>query len=120
MTQYEKILLLENEYVNKNGTFNSEILNNNKVLLYIQSLTCGYCKKVHKDVEELANKYYKNGLIVITLIVGSNDYNTIISKLENKIQKFNGVPTYILFNNGKLIKQHSGAMQFNTLENFIN
>jgi thioredoxin 1 len=94
------------------GTFDADVLGNSKaVLLDFWAEWCGPCKMIAPLLEEVADKY-DDKLAVVKLNVDEN---------PNVAQKFGirSIPTLILFKDGAVQAQKTGAMPKSQLEEFL-
>lgn len=94
------------------GTFDADVLSNSKaVLLDFWAEWCGPCKMIAPLLEEVADKYDEK-LAVVKLNVDEN---------PNVAQKFGirSIPTLILFKDGAVQAQKTGAMPKSQLEEFL-
>ena len=95
-----------------NANFEQEVLKADKpVLLKFWAPWCGPCKAIAPVLEEVAREY--NGKLRIAKV--DVDSNTEVPK------KFNirGIPTLILFKNGKVEAQKVGALSKSQLATFL-
>jgi len=80
-----------------------------KTVFYFTAGWCGPCKKVRPVVEDMIREGYYIQIIDVD-----------IEKELVKNFEITSVPTFILFENEKLINRISGAQTRNQLESFIN
>lgn len=91
----------------------SEIINGETpVLVDFFAEWCGPCKMMTPVLEELKNDL-KEDIIILKVNVDKN--TAISSKFQIK-----GVPTFILFKQGKMLWRQSGMLQKQDLVNLIN
>ena len=81
--------------------FESEVLNNKKVLADFNADWCGPCQMLRPVVEEVANE--NDNVKIVSINVDNND---VLS------EKFNvsSIPCLVLFENGKEVKRNIGVM----------
>jgi thioredoxin 1 len=94
------------------ATFNEIIKGNTPVLVDFYAEWCGPCKTMSPILKEVA-KQVKGKAKIIKIDVDKNQQAASIYKVR-------GVPTFILFKNGKQIWRQSGVIQTNELVNLIN
>ena len=94
------------------GSFDADVLQNDRaVLLDFWAEWCGPCKMIAPLLDEVADKY-ADKLQVVKLNVDEN---------PNTAQKFGirSIPTLILFKDGAVQAQKTGAMPRSQLEEFL-
>ena len=95
-----------------NDNFDSDVLKSEKtVLVDFWAEWCGPCKQISPILEEIANE--KENLNVLKLNIDENPTTP---------QKYNvrGIPTLMLFKDGKLIDTKIGSLPKSSLEDWIN
>jgi thioredoxin 1 len=91
----------------------NEIINGERpVLVDFYAEWCGPCKTMSPILKEVAEKVQGNAKI-IKIDVDKNQHAASVYKVR-------GVPTLILFKNGKQVWRQSGVVQPNDLINLIN
>jgi len=80
-----------------------DIASGNKVVLLFSAKWCGTCTK-QKPAYEAVKKEFKN----IHFYNVMEDMNRVEQKLLFKEYKIHGIPTFILFKNGKELERFSG------------
>ena len=94
------------------STFQDDIFSqSNLVLVDFWAEWCGPCKQISPILEEIANE--KENLNVLKLNIDENPATP---------QKYNvrGIPTLMLFKDGKLIDTKIGSLPKSSLEDWIN
>jgi thioredoxin 1 len=102
----------ENIVHTSDGTFDADVLQNDKaVLLDFWAEWCGPCKMIAPLLEEVAVSHAEK-LAVVKLNVDEN---------PNVAQKFGirSIPTLILFKDGEVQAQKMGAMPKSQLDEFL-
>ena len=82
-----------------------------KWLVMVQGTYCGFCTKSKKPFTELSEKYANKGVIFATVHIDGTDPEKNLGRRLADITKkpISGVPTYILFENGKFSAMVSGG-----------
>lgn len=93
-------------------TFNDVIHSSQPVLVDFHATWCGPCKQMAPELQRFA-KNNTGKLRVIKIDIDKNQ----ATATQYNIQ---GVPTLILFKEGKILWRQSGAMSANQIGNFIN
>ena len=94
------------------STFQDDISSqSNLVLVDFWAEWCGPCKQISRILEEIANE--KENLNILKLNIDENPATP---------QKYNvrGIPTLMLFKDGKLIDTKIGSLPKSSLEDWIN
>ena len=94
------------------STFQDDISSqSNLVLVDFWAELCGPCKQISPILEEIANE--KDNLNILKLNIDENPTTP---------QKYNvrGIPTLMLFKDGKLIDTKIGSLPKSSLEDWIN
>jgi thioredoxin 1 len=93
------------------ATFKELIKGNTPVLVDFYAEWCGPCKTMSPILTEVA-KQVKGKAKILKINVDKN-------RQAANVYKVQGVPTFILFKNGKQIWRQSGVIQTNELVNLI-
>ena len=93
------------------GKFNEIIKSQTPTLVDFYATWCGPCKMMHPVLDELKQKM-GNKVNILKIDVDKNP------AVADKFQ-IRGVPTFILFKNGKLIWKQSGGRSVSTLKQKI-
>jgi thioredoxin 1 len=93
------------------GTFNELIKGNMPVLVDFYAEWCGPCKTMSPILKEVA-KQVKGNAKIIKIDVDKNQQAATAYKVR-------GVPTLLLFKNGKQVWRQSGVVQTSVLVNLI-
>lgn len=122
-----KVIFLENEDFSNNGvlTYKGKPLAN-KTLIMVQGNFCGYCTKSKPGFSNLANKHGSDiigkGTVFATIqIDGSESEKKLKARLPVIAEgaSLNGVPAYLLFENGKFVAMYEGARDEASLKKFL-
>lgn len=95
----------------KKKTFGEILRTENLVLVDFTAAWCGPCKMMSPILDEIKSAIGSKALILKIDV----DKNPQASSAYN----IQGVPTLILFKNGKIIWRQSGVVNFNTLKQLI-
>lgn len=93
-------------------TFNDVIHSSQPVLVDFHATWCGPCKQMAPELQRFA----KNNTGKLRVIKIDIDKNQATASQYN----IQGVPTLILFKEGKILWRQSGAMSANQIGNFVN
>lgn len=95
-----------------NDNFNQVVNNNNTALVEFFASWCGHCKNQAPILEDFAKEMGEK------LTVAKLD----IEEHENKAIEYavSGIPVFLVFHNGKLVKQAPGFHPINELKRLVN
>lgn len=74
---------------------------------------CGHCKRLAPVWEELSTKFDDSS------VVGVGKVDCTTEQLLCKLHKVRGYPTLLLFRDGEMVEEYSGARSIGSLETFI-
>ena len=100
------------------ASFNKVLNSEEKQLIYIGRPTCGYCQKLSPILEEVSDEYDFEYYYVNTDELVSNQFTTILYKLDNKLNDF-GTPYLAVVQNGKKISELPGYVEKETLIEYL-
>lgn len=112
----EGVAYLENNDFDDKG--NLKIKTSKPVVILLQGSFCGYCHQFIPEYLKAANML-KNKVIFSTIQIDGNDDE---KKLGNKIMKMidaKGVPTIILYKNGKYSGTYEGPRKAEALTDYL-
>lgn len=112
------VLYLEEEDIDENGN----LVLPGKVIVMVQGNFCGYCTQAKPAYDTLATAYKNSGVTFATLQVdGTPSEKKANEKLKRGVKsgEIRGVPTFILYNNGKIVSIHRGGRDVQSLKKFI-
>lgn len=91
---------LTSSTIRDNGTIST---NAPKILVFVYSNSCGYCKQARPALEEFAKKF-KGNIDVVQIGGDTKDGRETLKKIitPNRIN-FEGFPAYFIFNNGRFV-----------------
>lgn len=85
------------------ASYNAEVVNNPGVtLLEMYTDSCGYCKQLNPVLDEIAKEY--KGVIKVVKVNAEQERKLAMGFM------LRGVPTLILFNDGRQLDMKAGAM----------
>lgn len=111
----EKVAYLENIDFDSSGNLTSETTK--PVVIMIYGTHCPHC---HTAMPEYIKASNANPKVMFAAIVTDSEHadKALVGRLSNFIPNLQGVPTFVLFRNGKYIKTHNGARTAAALKAF--
>jgi thiol-disulfide isomerase/thioredoxin len=110
----------------RNGSLNTQEIGsgNLPVLIMVYGSYCGHCKTAKPDFERVARDFHNKGIFICALMTDDKDPKT--KKLMTRFPQildghkisFSGVPTYLLWKNGKLV-EYEGGRDYNSIVKFL-
>lgn len=79
------------------------------VLIMIQADYCGYCTQCKPDFENFAQECLNNNYDITVATIQTDDEENNMEDIGRKINDSEGVPSFIIYIDGKKIKKHTGA-----------
>ncbi len=111
----ENVAYLEDGDITSDGKL--KIPSNKPVVVMLQGLFCGYCKKFLKDYQEAANRL-KGKADMATIVIDKE--KNLGKEVTNYVPGFKGVPMVVIFKNGKYSKTYDGPRKAADLIEFVN
>ena len=112
------IFLEDGDFINKKLSYKGKPTSG-KWLVMVQSSYCGYCTKVKPDLIKFAQKY-KNITCATLQTDGSPKEQALAKKLPEIVgTEIQGVPCYLVFDNGVFVTMSSGAQTEKELVEFM-
>jgi thiol-disulfide isomerase/thioredoxin len=101
--------------------FNGEQLKVNfgqkNVCIMLMGSFCGHCQTAAPVYQQLANQLH--GKIVFgAVMIDASDSEGNLGRKLGKMANVNGVPTFLLFKNGKMVAVHDGPRTLDALQRF--
>lgn len=93
------------------GKFNEIVKSDTPTLVDFYATWCGPCKVMHPILDKLKADM-GDKIRILKIDVDKNQ------EIATKF-KIRGVPTFVLFKNGKMLWQQSGGMELNVLKNKV-
>lgn len=87
-------------------------------LVMIMGSFCGHCNAAAPMYEQFA-KQHPEILTAAVLTDGDANEKALAQRLDTFIPGIRGVPTFVLFKNGKYVKTHDGARTVEALAKFV-
>jgi len=112
--------LVDSDFDNNGNLVNPEIPKDIPVLIMVQANFCGHCTHAKPEFKKLADE--NNNKIFCATIQGDGQEKgekELGQRLSNMFHKFRGFPEYMLYKNGKFVKQHEGGRSSNELKEFV-
>ena len=112
----EKIFYLESSDFDGEG--NLKVNPAKPVLVMIYGDGCPHCHYAMPEYIKLANEY--DGAMYCAIVTdGELAEADLLSKLASIVPSLRGIPTFVLFRNGKYVKTFQGARVASELKKFI-
>lgn len=108
------VLYLESGDIDKDGSLKPP-LDEGKVVVMIKADFCGACKMAFPSYVNVAEE----GMVVLACIMGDKEEKLYKDLVKQLGIKFEGFPTYLLFENGIFIRKKVGALRKKQLLKFI-
>ena len=87
------------------------------VVIMLSGTFCGFCTKFKPEFQKAANAI-KGKACMATIVIDKE--KNLGKELNNYIPNFKGVPTVVVFKNGKYSKTYEGERKASDLIEFIN
>ncbi len=110
------IIYLENEDMSSNGHL--LIPSSKPIIIFIQANFCPNCNGLRPLLQMLADNL-PNIIFATILIDGTNNEKELGKRLGGLIPNIIGVPTIVMFNEGKYVKTYKGNRDLKSLQEFI-
>lgn len=111
----EKVFYLEDIDFDREGHLTKDV--SEPVLIMIYGSQCPHCHHAIPDFIKLS-KMAPNIVLATIITDGSSADSKLLAKLPSIIPNIQGVPTFVLFRNGRYIKTHSGERTAAALKKF--
>lgn len=109
------VAFLEDKDISKDGKL---LINKPKVVVMVMGDFCGYCKTAAPMFREFANKHKGHVFSAAILLDGNDSEKALGKRISSLVSDFSGVPTFLLYINGKYMGTHKGERSVNALESF--
>lgn len=87
-------------------------------MVLITQTNCGYCKTYKKEV--LDEYLPKHGLTIYELnLTNETDPSGVFAKLKAELEGFEGTPTTLIFEKGKLVEMVTGVIESDQLDEYV-
>jgi thiol-disulfide isomerase/thioredoxin len=117
----ENIVYFENGDFDEGGVLKEESLDSSKpVLIMIYGTQCPHCHTVMPDYIKLARDSASSAIYGTIVVDGAEADADLVKRLPDFIPNLQGVPTFVLYRNGRYIKTHQGARNAAALLQFVN
>lgn len=114
--ELENVAYLEDGDITSDGKL--KIHDNDKpVVIMLSGNFCGYCTKFKPEFQKVANKL--NGKKVYTAMIVIDEQQKLGEELNKYIPNFRGVPTVVIFKDGKYQETYDGPRNSADLIEFI-
>lgn len=110
------VAFLEDDDIDENGHLKIK----DPTVVMIMGDYCGYCKQAAPEFHKFALKHKNKAFMAAILLDGLDTEKKLGQRVSSFVPGFQGVPTFVLFKNGKYVKTHSGPRTLESLEKFLN
>ena len=122
------VYLQKSDFDEAGNLVNPKIPKNKPVVIMLMANFCGYCTKAKPAYQEFALKHlgkkFNNfsGDFVVAAIQadgdqkGEKELNSILKKID---PSFQGFPSYVVYKNGKMVKNDIKGRDVKSLEDFV-
>lgn len=114
----EKIVYLENSDFDESGHFKHDT--SKPVAIMIFGNGCIHCAHAKPEYNKFAQKNSDDVIVSVIATDGPEADKALVSRLSKFIPDLQGIPTFVLYRNGRYIKTHSGARTAAAFEKFVN
>jgi len=91
--------------------------NGKPVVIMLQGTFCGYCHKIAPDFQQATNAL-KDKANIATIVI--DEQKQLGKEAASYIHNFKGVPTIVIFKNGKYSKTYEGNRTAPDIIEFVN
>ena len=106
----EHVLYLEDEDVDERGTLSDDVVtiaSEKPIFIMIQGSFCGWTQKAKPVFQAHADATNQQIQHATILIDGNKSEQKLGERIGNFVKEYNGVPTFVLFVNGRYISTHN-------------
>ncbi len=113
----ENIVYLEDKDFTSNGDLKIDTMK--PVLIMIYGNGCPHCHHAMPELVKLSRERADLAMYTCIETDGSNADSHLLERLSSFIPNLQGIPTFLLYKNGRFIKTFQGARKAAELEKFI-